>query len=273
MTVCVLLLFMPAAWADTLQRIQQGETVTIGVANEIPYGYLDEKGTVTGEAPEIAKVILQQLGTESVEVVITEFGALIPGLKAGRFDLIAAGMYITPKRCRQIQFSNPTYAIGEGFLVPTGNPKKLHGYDDIKANSVKLGVMAGAVEYGYARDFGIGLQKLVTLPDYPSGVAALKAGRVDALAGTSLTMAQLAQKDTRVELAQPFTPLVIDGQSVKGFGGFGFRKKDHTLSQAFNQQLTTYIGTEAHLALIEPFGFGRHTLPGTATAEALCKAD
>jgi len=259
--------------ADTLTRIKSGDVVTIGVANEIPYGYLNEQGEVTGEAPEIAKHILSQLGSGQVEVVITEFGALIPGLKAGRFDMIAAGMYITPKRCRQILFSDPTYAIGEGFLVPQGNPKALHGYADIQSQKVRLGVMAGAVEYGYAREFGIALQKLVTLPDYPSGVAALKAGRIDALAGTSLTMAQLADKDRRVELAQPFTPLVIKGKSVKGYGGFGFRRTDSDLRDAFNQQLAGFIGSQQHLDLIKPFGFGQHTLPEGATAAQLCNTD
>lgn len=270
---CLSLLLAATAAADTLERIRSGGAVTIGVANEIPYGYLNEQGEVTGEAPKIAKVILNQLGTDQIEVVITEFGALIPGLKAGRFDLIAAGMYITPKRCRQILFSDPTYAIGEGLLVPEGNPRSLNGYEDVKAKKARLGVMAGAVEYGYAREYGIPLQKLVTLPDYPSGVAALKAGRIDALAGTSLTMAQLATKDPRVELAQPFTPLQIKGKTIRGFGGFGFRKNDGDLREAFNQQLAGFIGSAQHLSLIEPFGFGKHTLPEGATAQQLCDAD
>jgi len=258
--------------ADTLDQAQQSGTITLAVANEIPYGYLSAEGEPRGEAPAIALQTLKALGIDRVEVLVTEFGALIPGLKAGRFDVIAAGMYITPKRCRQILFSNPTYRIGEGFLVPSGNPHALHGYADIKDKpALKLGVMAGAVEFGYARDFGIPLDRVVTLPDYPSGVAALKTGRIDALAGTVLTMAELGRKERAVELAQPFTKLVIDGKPVDGYGGFGFRPGDERLRDAFNAQLAGFIGSADHLALVEPYGFGRHTLPGAVSAAQLCQ--
>ncbi|WP_133012504.1 ectoine/hydroxyectoine ABC transporter substrate-binding protein EhuB [Marinomonas flavescens] len=260
-----------SASADTLNAIKEKGEVTIGVANEVPYGYTTADGKPAGEAPSIAVHVLHELGVKKVNVVVTEFGSLIPGLRAGRFDVIAAGMYVTPKRCKQVLFSNPTYSIGEGFLVKNGNPAKLHGYADVKKKSVKLGVMSGAVEYGYAKDFGIDMSKIVTLPDYPSGVAALKAGRIDALAGTSLTMATLAHKDSHVELAQPFDALVINGKSVKGYGAFGFRPGDKSLRDAFNKELSTFIGSKEHLALVKPYGFGTYTLPGDVTTAKLCK--
>lgn len=264
-------LFSVSVTANTLDKIQDEGTVTIGVANEVPYGYTTPDGEPAGEAPSIAVQVLNDLGVDNVKVVVTEFGSLIPGLRAGRFDVIAAGMYITPKRCEQILFSNPTYSIGEGFLVKNGNPKALNGYDNIDSKSVKLGVMSGSVEYGYARDFGIDLSKIVILPDYPSGVAALKSNRIDALAGTSLTMASLAQKDDNVELAQPFTPLMIKGKSIKGYGGFGFRPSDTVLRDAFNAELKGFIDTKEHIAMVEPYGFGKHTSPEGMTAETLCQ--
>ncbi|GGO85654.1 ectoine/hydroxyectoine ABC transporter substrate-binding protein EhuB [Marinobacterium nitratireducens] len=257
--------------ADTLDDAKASGKLTLAVANEVPYGYLSSDGEPKGEAPEIALHVLDKLGIDDVEVLVTEFGSLIPGLKAGRFDVIAAGMYINPKRCQQILFSNPTYTIGEGFLVQSGNPESLDSYADVKDNGdLKLGVMAGAVEFGYAKDFGIALDQIVTLPDYPSGVAALKAGRIDALAGTVLTMAELGKKDDAVELAQPFEDLVINGEKVNGYGGFGFRPGDERLRDAFNNELGGFIGSDEHIAMVEPYGFGAHTLPGGVTAEQLC---
>lgn len=271
LTLVLLGLFSTFSLADTLDEAKESGQLTLAVANEIPYGYLSSDGEPKGEAPEIALHTLEALGIEDVEVLVTEFGSLIPGLKAGRFDVIAAGMYINPKRCQQILFSNPTYTIGEGFLVKSGNPASLDSYEDVKTNGdLKLGVMAGAVEFGYAKEYGIALDQIVTLPDYPSGVAALKAGRIDALAGTVLTMAELGKKDEAVELAQPFEDLVIDGKKVNGYGGFGFRPGDERLRDAFNEQLAGFIGSEEHLAMVEPYGFGSHTLPGDVTAEQLC---
>ncbi|MCP8686705.1 ectoine/hydroxyectoine ABC transporter substrate-binding protein EhuB [Marinobacterium sedimentorum] len=272
LTALLLSLVSTLGLADTLDDAKASGKLTLAVANEIPYGYLSSDGEAKGEAPEIALHTLKALGIDNVEVLVTEFGSLIPGLKAGRFDVIAAGMYINPKRCEQILFSNPTYTIGEGFLVKTGNPLALKGYNDIKTQpDLKLGVMAGAVEFGYAKDFGIALDQIVTLPDYPSGVAALKSGRVDALAGTVLTMAELGKKSDDVELAQPFEDLVIDGKKVNGYGGFGFRPGDEGLRDAFNAQLADFIGSEEHLALVEPYGFGAHTLPGDVTTAQLCQ--
>ncbi|MGH6904748.1 MAG: ectoine/hydroxyectoine ABC transporter substrate-binding protein EhuB, partial [Geminicoccaceae bacterium] len=59
------------------------------------------------------------------------------------------------------------------------------------------------------------------------------------------------------------------GQNVKGHGGFGFRNEDAEFADAFNQELTAFIGTEEHLALVEPFGFGKDELP-ELTRNELC---
>ncbi|MCH8527636.1 MAG: ectoine/hydroxyectoine ABC transporter substrate-binding protein EhuB [Kiritimatiellae bacterium] len=259
---------------STLERIRETGVVRIGYANEAPYAYRDTAtGELTGEAPEIAKVILEELGVTEVEGVLTEFGSLIPGLQAGRFDIIAAGMYILPERCAQIAFSNPTYAIGEAFAVLEGNPKGLHSYEDIRDHEdATLGVVAGAVERRYARQVGIPDDRVVVFPDAPAALSGVRAGRVDAYGGTALTVQDLISKDDsgRLERADPFTDPVIDGERVKGYGAFGFRRQDRDLVEAFNVRLATFIGSDEHRELVEPFGFTEQELPGDVTAEELC---
>jgi hypothetical protein len=66
---------------------------------------------------------------------------------------------------------------------------------------------------------------------------------------------------------------VIDGEVVRGYGAFAFRKDDVALRAAFDEALETYLGSDEHLDLVEPFGFGTHTLPGDVTAADLCAAD
>lgn len=258
----------------TLERIQRQGVVRVGYANEAPYAYVDpESGRLTGEAPEIARVILGQMGVEQIEGVLTEFGALIPGLQAGRFDIIAAGMYITPARCQEIAFTRPTYRVGEAFLLPAGNPLGLHSYEDIARHpTARLGVVAGAVELNYARAVGVPDERIVVLPEPPSAVAALQAGRVDAYAGTALTIEDMLAKaaDEGLERASPFSNPVIDGQMVIGYGAFGLRKDDQALLGALNQQLAALLGTEQHRALVAPLGFTPAELPGAVTAAELC---
>lgn len=259
---------------DTLQKAKSEGVVRIGYANEAPYAYLDiVSGHVTGESPEIARIILSRMGIHHIESTLTEFGSLIPGLQAGRFDIIAAGMYILPERCQQISFSDPSYSTGEALIVRKGNPRHLHGYADIMHQSAtRLGVVAGTVEAQYATDAGIHSGQILIFPDNPSGVEGLMAGRIDAFAASEPTARNLTIKATTdsVELAHPLEPLVIHGRLVRGYGAFGFRKADQDFVVAFNHQLHTFIGTPEHQALVRPFGFGARQLPGNATASQLC---
>jgi polar amino acid transport system substrate-binding protein len=258
----------------TLHRMRREGVARVGFANEAPYAFVDpESGRLTGEAPEIARAVLARMGIEKIEGVLTEFGSLIPGLKAGRFDLIAAGMYVTPERCREVAFSEPTYSIGGAFLVRPGNPRNLHGYSDVSADpETRLGVMAGAVERGYARKSGVPDDQVVSFPDAPSAVAGLLAGRVDAFAATALTARDLLSKagSDALALADPFEDPVLDGRPARGYGAFAFRKEDTALRDAFDTELAAFIGSVEHRELVRPFGFAENDLPkGMRTAE-LC---
>lgn len=266
----------PGAGGDTLERIRSAGVVRVGFANEAPYAYVDTRtGRLTGEAPELARLIFRQLGVPEIEGVLTEFGSLIPALKAGRFDVIAAGMYITPQRCKEIRFSDPTYAVGEAFMVRAGNPLDLHGYEDLRDTSgATIGVVSGAIQLQYARAVGIPDERIVIFPGAPSAVDGVAAGRASAYAATALTINDLLSRTSApLERAMPFEDLVIDGEVMKGYGAFGFRKQDAAFREAFNAVLSTTIGTPVHAELVEPFGFTRDMLPGQVTAAELCKGE
>jgi polar amino acid transport system substrate-binding protein len=79
----------------------------------------------------------------------------------------------------------------------------------------------------------------------------------------------LAAKGAGVEATEPFA--TVAGKSVMGHGAFGFRKGDDALRTEFNKHLKAFLGTEEHLALVKPFGFGEGFLP-TQTTTALCEA-
>jgi polar amino acid transport system substrate-binding protein len=252
----------------TLERAKAQGYIRVGFANEAPYGYATPDGVLTGESPEVVKAVLKKMGINQVDGVLTEFGSLIPGLMAGRFDIIAAGMFITPKRCAQVQYSEPTYGIGQAFLVPKGNPKSIKDYSSIAGDKgLKLAVMSGAVEAGYAKDAGLGLAQLVVLPDQSSLVKAVQSGRADAAALTAMSIADMAKKNDGVESTPPFGE--VAGKSVVGHGGVAFRKEDKDLYEAFNAELKKFIGSDEHIALVTPFGFGKGFLPTKTTAE-LC---
>jgi polar amino acid transport system substrate-binding protein len=257
------------AFAETtLEKARREGYIRVGFANEAPYGFATPDGKLTGESPEVVRAVLAKIGIPQIDGVLTEFGSLIPGLQAGRFDIIAAGIFITPKRCAQVQFSEPTYGIGQAFLVKKGNPKAIKDYSTIAANKdLKLAVMAGAVEAGYAKDAGIEMDQLVILPDQSSLVKAVQADRADAAALTALSIANMASKNDGVESTPPFG--TVAGKSIVGSGGIAFRKDDKDLYEAFNAELKKFIGSEEHIKLVTPFGFGKGFLPTETTAQ-LC---
>lgn len=269
---CTLLAGLAASFASqaetTLERIQSTGTVRIGYANEAPFAYTETSGKVTGESPEIATKVFAAMGVKKVEPVLTEWGALIPGLRAGRFDVIAAGMYITPPRCQQVIFTDPHYQIPDTLLVKRGNPKNLHSYADVAKNpDVRLAIMSGTAELGYARTEGVSDDQIVQVPDTTAQLQAVRAGRADASVGTALTMKGLAAKGgDSVEAIADFK----DDPAHIGYGALAFRPEDKDLRDAVNQQLKKWLGSDEHLQTVKPFGFDKSNLTDKSAAE-LCK--
>lgn len=85
---------------------------------------------------------------------------------------------------------------------------------------------------------------------------------------TSLTAQNLVDGEPGLEATPQFYP-TLDGEEVKGYGGFAFRQEDQELREAFDQELAAFVGSNKHWALVEPFGFGPDMAPDKTAAE-LC---
>lgn len=255
-----------AAAETTLERIQKQGYIRVGFANEAPYAFATADGKLTGESPTVFRHVMAQLGVKEVDGVLTEWGALIPGLKAGRFDAIVASMYITPKRCEQIIFANPTYGIGEALIVKKGNPDGINTYEDAVKKKLKIAFVAGTAEIDHARLAGMKRSQEVTVPNFSAAVATVRSGRASAAAFTSLTAKDLAGKDDAIERAEPFT-FSHNGKKYKGEGSFGFRMEDTSLRDAVNAELARFIGTPEHLKMVGEFGFDASNLPEKTAAQ------
>lgn len=262
-----------AEGASTLERIKEEGKVTVGVANERPYGYQTSDGEVTGVAPEIAKAIFEDMGVETVESEVTEFGSLIPGLQAERFDLVTAGMDIRPERCEETDFGDVEIRYGEGMAVQAGNPKNLHSYEDIAANpDVKVSIMAGANQFDFLKELGVKEEQIETADSISSNISAVASGRVDATVMTEATLneAVASADQSKVEKAEPFTQPVIDGESVLSYGAAAFRKGDDELREAYNEGLQKLKESGRLLEIFEEFGFSENNLPDEVTTEERC---
>jgi polar amino acid transport system substrate-binding protein len=225
---------------------------------------------LTGEAPEIARHVLQSIAPEvELQAATMSFGQLIDSLREDEIDIISAGMFVTPQRCAQVAFSEPTYVVGEAFAVRAGNPKEISDYHSISDNSeARVGLISGTVEYNYALVTGIPADRALLYRSFDRAIQALKEDEVDAVGLTALTAKGLVRDEPSLEATRQFFP-VIDGKEVKGYGAFAFRKSEEELLAAFNAELAKFIGTPAHWDLVQQFGFGPDMAPDKTTAE-LC---
>ncbi|MEW2245794.1 ectoine/hydroxyectoine ABC transporter substrate-binding protein EhuB [Streptomyces sp. NPDC058733] len=253
---------------DLLRRLRAQGVVRLGIAGEIPFGYIDKNGELTGEAPELAKVIFRRLGVEKVQPVPTEFGSLIPGLNSQQFDVVAAGMYVNPERCAQVIFADPDYQMLDSFIVRKGNPKGLHTYRDIVEKKAKFATGTGYAEIQYAVEAGYRESDILIVPDQVAGLNAVEAGRVDVFAGTALTTREVVKKSAKAEATKPFAPLVKGKPHVDG-GAFAFRPTETGLRDAFNAELHKLKKSGELLRILRPFGFTRAEMTDL-TAKELC---
>jgi polar amino acid transport system substrate-binding protein len=219
-----------------LEELQAAGSATIGIANEVPYGFEDEDGNVTGQAPEVAREVLAELGIDDIDAEVVDFGALIGGLEAGAYDLIAAGMFITRDRSEQIIFTDPDYCVSYAFAVPPGNPEGISDFSDITDAGSTLAVLSGAVDEDYAEWAGVPSDQIELFADVNAQYEALLAGRVDAVGGTSLTVQEQVQgAQGEMEATDFFFPVGPDGEEVLPCGGYGFL--DQEFRDAFNEVL------------------------------------
>ncbi|MGY5810366.1 ectoine/hydroxyectoine ABC transporter substrate-binding protein EhuB [Rhizobium sp. LEGMi198b] len=263
-----------SAHAASLEQIKKDGYIRGASANEVPYSYMDESGAAKGIGPDVAAAVLKSMDVKEVDWTVTPFGSLIPGLKAKRFDFVAAEQNILPERCKQVQFTTPNSSYGEGLLVPKGNPKKLHSYEDIKKDpSLKVAIVSGADQLDFFHGLGIPESQIVMIQANADALSTIQTGRADAYAATELTVAKLVQGGgSNVEQAAPFTDPVIEGKSVRSYGGFDFRSEDKDLYKAFNTALIAFKKTDDYKKILMSYGLSAESVEAARTknTEDLC---
>lgn len=257
---------------DKLAELKEEGTITVAFAGEEPYSF-EKDGELTGATIALHEKIFKDLGIKEVKGVKTEWNALIPGLKAGRYDAISAGMSILPDRCKEASFGDPEILYTTALMVPEGNPKNLKDLDDVKESGAKLATMSGAIETDYAKSLDIEATQVKSPQD---GMDAVARGSSDvfALTGISLRTMDENNPDVKVEVTDSFVA-VVDGKEQVGAGATVFKKGDDTLRDAYNEELAKITGDEkAYTDVIGEFGFTDAERPkGDLTTEQLCKGE
>lgn len=268
--VCLAALSLAAGTAEAgplLERIEDGKSIRLGFANEVPWAYPGEGSEPLGFANAITIGVLEEMGYENIEPVVTDWGGLIPGLKANRFDIITGGMYIMDSRCQNVAFSEPIGRFGDAFIVPKGNPKGIQSYQDIKEKDATLVTGAGYNTVEAAKKQGVAENRIMTVPSNSEILAAVRAGRADAGALTYFSALNLAgEAGDDVEVTDP----AALPEWTFNWVGIGFSEQDADFLKRFNAALQDYLGTDEMLQKVAQYGYTESQLPGDVTTEWVC---
>ncbi|WP_272942029.1 ectoine/hydroxyectoine ABC transporter substrate-binding protein EhuB [Hoyosella subflava] len=259
-----------ASGSLTVDELAEQGSISVGFAGEAPYSF-EEGGQLTGGTVALHREIFGALGIGEVDGIQTEFGSLIPGLNAGRFDAVSAGMSILPDRCEQAAFSEPEIVYTTALMVPEGNPQGLTDMQSIADAGASMVALTGAIEVDYANALGIDVTPVGNPVD---GMDAVIGGRADVFALTGVSLNYMAENrpDAPVEVTESFVA-EINGVPQVGAGATVFRQDDTELLDAYNEQLAEIKSDpDRWLEIMEPFGFSINELPGPElTTEMLCE--
>jgi len=260
---------VPAAADDSkLEELKAQGFARVAIANEPPFTAVAADGKVSGAAPDVAREVFKRLGVDDIVASISEYGAMIPGLQAGRHDVITAGLFMKPERCAAVAYSEPILCDAEAFALKKGNPLGLKSYKDIADNpDAKIGAPGGGTEEKLALEAGVPRDRVIVVPDGQSGLKMLQDGRIDVYSLPVLSINDLVSKaqDPNIEVVAPVegAPVYCDGAA--------FKKGDEALRDAFDVELAKLKESGEFAKIIEPYGFSAAAAMST-TREKLCAA-
>jgi polar amino acid transport system substrate-binding protein len=165
--------------------------------------YVDPNGDVIGMRVDLGKEIAKRLCL-TPKFVNIEFEAQIPGVQAGRWDMIDTGMFYTPARAETIDLV-PYEVQAVSISVPSGNPESISSVDDLAGKTI--GVEAPGYEFdtltALAEQFATEGKPALTVQTFKTNADAYQALSAGQLDGTSIveSVTSFYQEDGRFETA------------------------------------------------------------------------
>ncbi len=217
------------------------QTVRLGTEGAYPpFNFINDAGEVAGFEREVGDELCKRAAL-TCEWVTNEWDSIIPNLQSGNYDVIIAGMSITPEREEVIDFTQNYFPpAASAYVAATADV------------DVKTGVVAAQVstiQAGYVAESGATVLEFAT-PD--ESIAAVKNGEA---------VAVFADKDFLAPIvAESGGALMFVGEPVQlgGGVGLGLRSSDTELKEKLNAAIQSMKDDGSLNKLIEK-NFGPET--------------
>ncbi|MDO4643667.1 MAG: amino acid ABC transporter substrate-binding protein [Cardiobacteriaceae bacterium] len=201
--------------APLLERINNKGIITVGTEGTYaPFTYHDESGKLTGYDVEVTRAVAKKLGV-TVDFKETQWDAMLAGLDAKRFDIVANQVSLTsPERQAKYDKSEPYSWSGPAALARQDD-SRIHSWNDIKgldaAQSLTSNYREMAEKYG---------AKITGVDGMAQAIELVKQKRVDLTLNDHLAILDYLSKhkDSGLEIK-----LIADKSELQG-SGLIFRK-------------------------------------------------
>jgi cystine transport system substrate-binding protein len=187
----------PDAAGDEYGLVQAGTLTVATEGTYRPFSYHEDgAGDLVGYDVEVAEAVAEKLGLE-IAFEETQWDAIFAGLDAGRFDVIANQVSITPEREEQYLFSAP-YTVSRGVIVVNEGDTSISSFDDLEGKTTAQSLTSNWNEL--ATESGANVE---AVEGWAQSVALLQQGRVDATINDELTFLDYVNTtpDAAIEVA------------------------------------------------------------------------
>ena len=162
-----------------------------------PMQFVDSSGALKGMRITLGNEVAKRLCLEP-EYIRIEFSAMIPGLQAGRWDVINTGIFWTEERAGMMRMI-PYEAQAISISVESGNAHGITKPEDLAGKTV--GVEIGGFEEAklklLAKEFegkGLAAINVRTFDNFATAYQALRAGQTDATVSIDSTASEYASR-------------------------------------------------------------------------------
>jgi len=261
-----------AATAD-FEAVKRRGYLLYGFNGERPYNYLDTEGNLIGSEIDLARAVAKRIGIEEVQGVAMNFDSFIPAILAGRIDTCLP-IFIKPDRCVKIQYARPHLIEGQSAVVAAGNPKAIHGWDDLVNKDVKVGLIAGTTPNEIAKAAAVAEEKITRFPDTTTMAAGMRSGRVDVIVEASSTIRLIFEElgSEKFERVADWSKPTDYAGTIEFYAAYPFSKQATALRDAFDAALAKMLADGTVDSITAKYGFGPADRPGkdAPTLEQIC---
>lgn len=213
--------------ASGIKLINPGKLTTCTNLPYEPFQFKQGAKTV-GFDVDIVDLAAKKLGVTQ-DIVDIDFAVIKSGaaLNAGKCDVAAAGMTITPERQKNLLFSDPYFDATQALLAKKGTGAK--SLEDVKAKNLKLGAQASTTGLDYVKGKGFDPTEFA---DSPKELLGLQSGQADVIVQDLPVVLTWLKKP---EIADKFE-LIASLDTGEQYG-IGMKKGNDALAKVINEEI------------------------------------